>query len=122
MGNVFSDPRQSGQFNRNRENGRKPALNSHITERRKSQASNETTNSTKDNKGQQAKKNEAAVRINKPVTTDSGPGRPPKSNIQRKVNTEPKMQQKVENSAVTRRPPIGQQDVRKKFLSVHQLL
>lgn len=73
--------------------------------------SNETTNTAKDSKSVQAKKNEAAARPNKPVTPDSGPGRPPKSNIQRNGNTEPKMQRKIENNTVTRRPLIGQQDV-----------
>lgn len=114
MGNVVSDPRQSGQFSRNRENGRKPSVDSHVIEKRKLPAPNETTSITaRDSKSQLAKKNEAAVRLNKPVSADSGPGRPPKSNMQRKSNVEPKMQQKVDNNALTKRPPIGQQDVRK---------
>lgn len=89
-------------------------MNNQITERRKLQTSNETTNTAKDNKSVQAKKNEASVRPNKPVTTDSGPGRPPISNIQRAGATEPKMQRKIENNTVTRRPLIGQQDVSEK--------
>jgi len=54
------------------------------------------------------------VRPNKPVTSDSGPGRPlPSNNLQRKSNVEPKMQQKIENNSLARRPPIGHLDVRK---------
>lgn len=108
------NPRQSGQFNKNRENGRKPAMDNQVVEKRKVQASNETafTFTAKDTKSQQAKKNEASVRLNKPVTADSGPGRPPKSNMQRKASDEPKMavQQKIENNTITRRPPIVQQN------------
>ncbi|XP_020238654.1 probable mediator of RNA polymerase II transcription subunit 26b isoform X2 [Cajanus cajan] len=106
------NPRPTEQFNKNRENGRRPALNGQLIEKRKLQASHETDISTRDRevKSQQPKKNEAAVWLNKPVTADSGPGRPPKSNMQRKSNMEPKMQQKVENNSNTRRPPTGQLD------------
>ncbi|CAL0332829.1 unnamed protein product [Lupinus luteus] len=102
------NPRQSGQFSRNHENVRKPSVDSHAIEKRKLQASNPTSITNKDSKSQLPRKIEAAVRLNKPVTADSGPGRPPKSSMQRK-NMEPKMQPKIEN-AITKRPPIGQQD------------
>lgn len=104
------NPRQSGQFNRNRENGRKPSMDSQNIEKRKLQTSNETNITAKDSKSQPVRKNEAAVRLNKPIASDSGPGRPPKSSMQRKSNVGPKMQQQMENSTITRRPPIGQQD------------
>ncbi|TKY62731.1 mediator of RNA polymerase II transcription subunit 26b [Spatholobus suberectus] len=104
------NPRPSGQFNKNRENGRKPASDSQVIDRRKLQASHEPAITTREVKSQQPKKNEAAVRPNKPVTADSGPGRPPKSNMQRKSNMEPMIQQKIENSSITKRPPIGQLD------------
>ncbi|RDY11232.1 putative mediator of RNA polymerase II transcription subunit 26b, partial [Mucuna pruriens] len=102
------NPRPSGQFNRNRENGRKPALDSQVIERRKLQASPETAIITREVKSQKAKKNEAPVKLNKPVTADSGPGQPSKSNMKRKSNMEPKMQQKIDNNSIARRPPIGQ--------------
>ncbi|KAK7336425.1 hypothetical protein VNO77_16966 [Canavalia gladiata] len=101
------NPRQSMQFNKNHENGRRPVLDSQVIEKRKSK---ETTITTKDSKSQQTKKNEAGVKPNKPVPADSGPGRPPKSNMQRKSNMEPKMQQKIEKSSITKRSPSGQQD------------
>ncbi|MCH79608.1 putative mediator of RNA polymerase II transcription, partial [Trifolium medium] len=61
-------------------------------------------NKNHDNKIQQLKKNEAAVRQNKPkpVDADSGPSGPRRyqtSNVQRNGNVEPKMQQKLESSA-----------------------
>ncbi|CAL0323524.1 unnamed protein product [Lupinus luteus] len=106
----YGNPRQSGQFNRNRENGRKPSMDSHTIEKGLMQASNATSITNRDSKSQHAKKNEAAVRLNKPLTADSGLGRPPKSSMQRKSNAEPKVQQKVDNNTLTKRPPIGQQD------------
>ena len=122
MGNYFSDPRPTGPFSKNHENGRKPAFDSHVLEMRKLQPSHDTVVINRDVKSQQqAMENKAAVmpvRPNKPVTADSGPGRPPKSNVQRKSNMEPKMQQKMENNSITRRPPTAQLDVRKN-LFVH---
>ncbi|MED6132668.1 hypothetical protein PIB30_021151 [Stylosanthes scabra] len=98
------NPRQSGQF-KNRENGRKPSMDNQNVEKRKSQASNETNNGV-------AKRTEPAVRPSRAATGDSGPGRPPKSSMQRKSNAEPKPkpEQKVNNGTVTRKPPVEQQD------------
>ncbi|BAT85099.1 hypothetical protein LR48_Vigan10g023300 [Vigna angularis] len=91
------NPRPSGPSHKNRvNNGRKPAA---IPNR--------------EDKSQQAKRNVAdvPVRPNKPVSSDSGPGRPlPSNNMQRKSNVEPKMQQKIENNSIPRRHPIGHLD------------
>ncbi|KAE9588666.1 hypothetical protein Lal_00030366 [Lupinus albus] len=106
----YGNPRQSGQSNRNRENGRKPSMDSHTIEKGIMHASNATSITNKDSKSQQAKKNEAGVSLNKPLNADSGLGRPPKSSIQRKSNAQPKMQQKVDNNTLTKRPSIGQQN------------
>jgi len=99
LANFVSDPRPSGPSHKNRDNnGRRPAI------------------PNREEKSQQAKRNEAdvPVRPNKPVTSDSGPGRPlQNNNMQRKSNVEPKMQQRMENNSITRRPPIGHLDVRK---------
>ncbi|KAG5055008.1 hypothetical protein GLYMA_03G124700v4 [Glycine max] len=112
------NPRPTGPFSKNHENGRKPAFDSHVLEMRKLQPSHDTVVINRDVKSQQqAKENKAAVmpvRPNKPVTADSGPGRPPKSNVQRKSNMEPKMQQKMENNSITRRPPTAQLDKSKR--------
>ncbi|TKY53428.1 mediator of RNA polymerase II transcription subunit 26b [Spatholobus suberectus] len=103
------NPRHSGEFIKNREH-RRPALNSQNTGKRKPQASNEANIIARDSKGQQAKKNEAAVRLNKPVTADSGPGRPPKSTMQKKGNIEQKMQQNIVKSAIPKNPHVHQLD------------
>ena len=130
MGNLFSDPRQNGEFNKNRENGRKPPLDSQNTAKRKQQPSNEGN--------QQIKKNESVVNLNKAVTPDSGPGKPPKPSMQQKANmeprmqqksnveprmqqksnVEPRMQQKVDNNAIAKRSPVAQQDVRKNLFAL----
>ncbi|QHO17429.1 putative mediator of RNA polymerase II transcription subunit 26b [Arachis hypogaea] len=102
IGRCFSDPRQSGQV-KNRENGRKPSMDIQHMEKRKPQASNDTA---KDSKSQLVKRNEATVKPSRPVAADSGPGRPPKSSMQRKSNVEPR----TENGTVTRKPPVDQQD------------
>ncbi|XP_061356301.1 uncharacterized protein LOC133300711 [Gastrolobium bilobum] len=106
----YGNPRQSGQFNRNCENGRKPALDSQVVEKRKSEASIEPSITAKDSKSQQPRKNEVAVRLNKPETVDNGPVRPPKSTMQRKSNMEPKMQPKIENNTIPKKPPMIQKD------------
>ncbi|CAJ1915878.1 unnamed protein product [Sphenostylis stenocarpa] len=89
------NPRPSGPSHKNRDNnGRKPTI------------------PNREIKSQQAKKNETAVPVRpiKPVATDSGRGKPPLSKMQGKSNVEPKMQQRIENNSMTRRPPSGQLD------------
>ncbi|KAK7393038.1 hypothetical protein VNO78_21489 [Psophocarpus tetragonolobus] len=104
------NPQHSGEFIKNHENER-PSLNSQNTVKRKPQPSNEANIIAKDCKPQQAKNNEAAVRPNKPVIADSGPGRPPKSTMQKKkCNIEPKMQQNRVKSAIPKDPQVLQQD------------
>lgn len=130
MGNVVSDPRNNGEFNRNRENGRKPALENQNISKRKQQLPDEANGVTKD-KGQQIKKQEPVVKSNKPINTqsgfgrpqeilvrpnrpsntDSGPGRPPKPGVGQKVNNETKFLQKSDKPAIQRKPVVGQQDV-----------
>ncbi|KAF7803985.1 putative mediator of RNA polymerase II transcription subunit 26b isoform X1 [Senna tora] len=98
--------RQTGEFTRIREHISKPSVDSQNIAKRKPQASNEA----KESKSNQAKKNEVAMRLNKPVISESGPGRPPKSNVQQKSNTGPKMQQKVDRNVIPKRPLVSQQD------------
>ncbi|KAK7278974.1 hypothetical protein RJT34_24015 [Clitoria ternatea] len=93
----YGNPRQSGEFKKN-------------TAKRKPQASNEANTIAKDSKGQQANKNEADGRLNKPAIADSGPGRPPKSTMPKKGNIESKMQQNIVKSGTPRKPQIRQLD------------
>ncbi|XP_061337240.1 probable mediator of RNA polymerase II transcription subunit 26b [Gastrolobium bilobum] len=86
----YENPQQSGQF--------------------KSEASIKPSITAKDSKSQQPRKNEVAVRLNKPETVDNFPVRPPKSTMQRKSNMEPKMQPKIENNTIPKKPPMIQKD------------
>lgn len=130
MGNVDSDPRNNGEFNKNRENGRKPSLDNQNMSKRKQQLPDEANVLPKD-KGQQIKKQEPVVKLskpcntssgfgrpqetsvrpNKPLNADSGPGRPPKPGVVHKVNNETKFLQKSDRPAIQRKPVVGQQDV-----------
>lgn len=112
MGIVVSDPRQSGEFIKNRENGRRPAPNNQNIVRRKQQASNGSDVIVKDSKNQQEKKNEAVLKLIKSANVGSGPGRPFKSSTQRRENVEPMMLQKMDRNVVPRRPLAAPQDVR----------
>ncbi|XP_019427652.1 PREDICTED: probable mediator of RNA polymerase II transcription subunit 26b isoform X1 [Lupinus angustifolius] len=102
------NPQQSREFIKNRDNGRRPSLDSQNMAKRKHQASNKANIIGKDSKNQQTKKNGTFVRLNKPVDADSGPGRPPKSSVQKKSNIEPKMQPKIVKTAVQKRHQIQQ--------------
>ncbi|KAJ1436030.1 Transcription elongation factor, TFIIS/CRSP70, N-terminal, sub-type [Sesbania bispinosa] len=109
-GEFCLDPQQSGEFIKNL--GRRPCMNSQNIAKPNSnpRVSNEANTVPKDSKSQQAKKNEAAVRLNKPKTADSGPGRPPKSTMQKEGNIQPKMQQNILKSAVPKKPHVDQLD------------
>ena len=130
MGNVVSDPRNNGEFNKNRENGRKPSLENQNISKRKQQLPGEANYLPKD-KGQPIKKQEpvvksnklvntvsgfgrpqeTSVRPNKPSNIDFGPGRPPKPGVGHKLNVETKLLQKSDKPAILRKPVVGQQDV-----------
>lgn len=114
MRNIFSDLRKSGPPNKNRDIGRKPASDTLVKDKRNFPVFNATAIPSNDNKSQQMKKTEAAVRLNKPVAADAGRGRPLNSNIQRKPNVELRPQQKAGNSTVPKRPLNALQDVSKK--------
>ncbi|XP_028766811.1 probable mediator of RNA polymerase II transcription subunit 26b isoform X2 [Neltuma alba] len=104
------NPRQSGEFIKNRENGRRPALDNQNIVKRKPQASDGAEAMVRDSRNQQAKKNEAVAKLNKSATVGSGPGRPLKSSMQRRENMEPRMLQKMDRSGVPKRPLAGPQD------------
>ncbi|XP_054781963.1 probable mediator of RNA polymerase II transcription subunit 26b isoform X2 [Prosopis cineraria] len=105
------NPRQGGEFIKNREHGRRPALDNQNIVRRKQQTSDGVDTVVKVIKSQQIKGNEASVKLNKSATVGSGPGRPLKSSMQRRENMEPRMLQKMDRSGVPKRPPLaGQQD------------
>lgn len=107
---FFPDPRNSGEFIKNRANGRRPSVENQNTTKRNQQSRNEVNILRKENKIQQVKK-EAGMKPGKPVNAGSGPGRPPKLSMEQKIKNETKFQQKSDKIAVQRRPAIGAQDV-----------
>lgn len=72
------NPRNSGEFNKNHEVGRKPSAIKQDTPKQREPP-------TKDKKVQQMRRQEPLSKPNKPLNTQSGPGRPPKLNDELKV-------------------------------------
>ncbi|KAK4377878.1 hypothetical protein RND71_004174 [Anisodus tanguticus] len=103
------NPRNSGKFNENRGNGRKPSLD---------KPRNSFYAAPKEKKVEQQKKQEAVikkqttvVKPNKPAGGGSGPGRPikPASEQKLKIN-ETNFQQKADKSTIQKRPVLSQQN------------
>ncbi|KAL3533499.1 hypothetical protein ACH5RR_007020 [Cinchona calisaya] len=114
------NPQNSGEFNKNRDNGRKPSLENQNAPRRKQQIHDRLITSPKDRKGEQLKKQEpvmkkqeavmvkqAASKQNKPALGESGPGRPPKPSVD-KLQT--KSQLKSDNGKIQKRELPSQQN------------
>ncbi|KAL9427855.1 hypothetical protein AB3S75_029941 [Citrus x aurantiifolia] len=104
----FGNPRNSGEFIKNRESGRKSSVENQNIAKRKQQTPNEPNVLAKDNNSLQMKRQEAVVRpnkpSNKPSNTNSGPGRPLKQNMGQKVDNESKLQQKSDKAAINKKP------------------
>ncbi|XP_060177250.1 probable mediator of RNA polymerase II transcription subunit 26b [Lycium barbarum] len=103
------NPRNSGEFNENRGNGRKPSLD---------KPRNSFDAALKERKGEQQKKQEAVikkqttiVKPNKPSGGNSGPGRPikPASEQKLKIN-ETNFEQKSDKGTLQKRPVPSQQN------------
>lgn len=102
----FGNPRNSGEFSKNRDYGRRPTQESQNNMRLKQQIANVAI--VKDNKIHQVKKQEVVVKPNMP--SNSGPGRPLKPSTQQKVNNNAKSQQKSDKGAIQKRTITGQQN------------
>ncbi|GMN53174.1 hypothetical protein TIFTF001_022311 [Ficus carica] len=112
------NPRNSGEFSKNRDNGRKPSMENENVEKRKPKSPAEANLLAKEHKNQQQKKQEGVMKTTKPSNTDSGPGRPPRISNEQKVRNEVKSQQKPDRPALQRRPLSVPQD---KFKSTEDL-
>lgn len=108
---FFPDPRNSGEFIKNRENGRRPSVENQNIIKRKQQSPNEVNVLREENKIQQVQKQEAGMKPSKPVNAGSGPGRPPKLSMEQKIKNETEFQQKSDKIVIQRRPAICVQDV-----------
>ncbi|KAG2683646.1 hypothetical protein I3843_10G042200 [Carya illinoinensis] len=104
------NPRNSGEFSKNRDYGRKPTQECQNNTKRKQQTPNVANVLAKDNKSHQVKKQEVVLKPNKPSTTGYGPGRPPKISTEQMVSDETKSKQKSDKVAIHKRPVTGQQN------------
>jgi hypothetical protein len=115
------NPRNNGGlFTKNRESerkassnsGRRPSAENQNVMKRKQQSPHEVNNAiTKENKSQQWRRQDGgdAVKPNKPLNSESGPGRPPRVAVEQKAN-ESKLQQKPDRGFNQRKLPTGQED------------
>lgn len=112
------NPRNSGEFNENRGNGRKSLLDNENNPVRKKQSADFFDAAPKERKGEQQKKQETVIkkqtpfmRPNKPSGCDSGPGRPIKPALEQKLKTsEMNFQQRSDKGTVQKRPVSTQQN------------
>ncbi|KAF7145670.1 hypothetical protein RHSIM_Rhsim04G0114000 [Rhododendron simsii] len=107
------NPRNSGEFNKNRENGRKPPREDRNIPKQKPR---ETHAPVIDKKGDEMrpalKKQGAVAKLSKPSSnTESGPGRPTKAvHVERKVSNGTKFQEKPDKATIIQKPLAVQQD------------
>ncbi|KAI8559303.1 hypothetical protein RHMOL_Rhmol04G0161500 [Rhododendron molle] len=107
------NPRNSGEFNKKRENGRKPPREDRNVPKQKPR---EIHAPVIDNKGDEMrpalKKQSAVAKPCKPSSnTESGPGRPTKAvQVERKVSNGTKFQEKSDKATIIQKPLAVQQD------------
>lgn len=108
------NPQNSGEFNKNRDNGRKPSLEDRNVPKQKQAAHDNLIPSPKDQKGEQMKKQEAVTKKqegmmkkqaavakpNRPSFGESGPGRPTKPSVDQ---CQMKSQQKSDKGTIQKR-------------------
>ncbi|XP_057461901.1 probable mediator of RNA polymerase II transcription subunit 26b [Actinidia eriantha] len=112
------NPRNSsGEFNKNRQTGRKPSRENQNVPKWNQQVPHESYIPAKDKKGEEMKKQgpvlkkqAALVKPHRPSNTESGLVRPAKVNVEQKVNNERKFQEKSEKATVQRKLVPVQQD------------
>nr|GMD43046.1 probable mediator of RNA polymerase II transcription subunit 26B [Ipomoea batatas] len=105
------NPHTSGEFKKNRENGRKPSVENQSIPVRKDQLSERANPSSRDPKNKPPKKDEAVMKKqttvdkpNKPSASDSGPRRPAKPALDHKASSyEMKSQQRSDGTTLPKR-------------------
>ncbi|XP_019162680.1 PREDICTED: probable mediator of RNA polymerase II transcription subunit 26b isoform X4 [Ipomoea nil] len=105
------NPRNSGEFNKNHENGRKPSVENHNVPVRKPQFNERPNVAPRNIKNEPPKKQEVVMKkqetdskLNKPSAGDFGPGRPTRPAV------EQKFQQKPDKSKLQKRPVVSNQN------------
>nr|GMC88603.1 probable mediator of RNA polymerase II transcription subunit 26B [Ipomoea batatas] len=108
---AITDPQNSGEFNKNHENGRKPSVENHNIPVRKQQFNDRPNVTPRDIKNEPLKKQEVVMKkqatdskLNKPSAGDFGPGRPTRPAV------EQKFQQKPDKSKLQKRPVVSNQN------------
>ncbi|XP_057486966.1 probable mediator of RNA polymerase II transcription subunit 26b [Actinidia eriantha] len=112
------NPRNSsGEFNKNRQTGRKPSRENQNVPKRNPQVPHEPYVPAKDKKSEEMKKQgpilkkqAALVKSHRLSNTESGLVRPTKANVEHKVGIETKFQQRSEKSTLQKKPVADQQD------------
>ncbi|KAL6134912.1 hypothetical protein ACLB2K_067140 [Fragaria x ananassa] len=108
----YGNPRNNGQYTRNRGNGRKPSLEKQKFVKQEQQYESDEGNvlPRKIKSEPVMVKQEVDVKPNRPSNTNSGPGRPPKITMEQKgVSSVMNIEQRTEKSSIQKRPVTGQQ-------------
>ncbi|XP_074276763.1 putative mediator of RNA polymerase II transcription subunit 26b [Silene latifolia] len=100
------NPRNCGEFNKNRETGRKPAVVKPGVPKRREEPPKEETPASKDNRPRQMNNQLPLPKPSKPSSTPSGNGRPLKPNGDDKLPKDLKCQLNHEKPVVQRRPTL----------------
>lgn len=108
----YGNPRNSGQFTKNRENGTRPYLEKQNIVKQEQQYVSDQGNVLPKEINNEPKKQEVVVKPNRPSSnTNSGPRRPPKVSMEQKgVNNVSKIDKKTDAVSFRNRQPTGQQD------------
>ncbi|GKV45174.1 hypothetical protein SLEP1_g52285 [Rubroshorea leprosula] len=105
------NPRNCGEFIKNRDNGRRPSQVNQKAMKQKQQTPKDANMVAKDNTVQQTKRQETVVKPNnRPLNTDLGSARPPRQSAEQKANNELKLQQKSEKMVLEKKPLSSQQE------------
>uniref|UniRef100_A0A6N2N805 TFIIS N-terminal domain-containing protein n=1 Tax=Salix viminalis TaxID=40686 RepID=A0A6N2N805_SALVM len=104
------NPRNGGEFIKNRESGRRPSTENQNIATWKQQTPRGANMISKDNESQQMRRQEAVFKASKPSSANSGPGRPLKQNVEQKKSKETALIRKTDKVTSQRKPPTGQQD------------
>ncbi|KAL6140494.1 hypothetical protein ACLB2K_058793 [Fragaria x ananassa] len=108
----YGNPRNNGQYTRNRENGRKPSLEKQKFVKQEQQYESDEGNvlPRKIKSEPVMVKQEVDVKPNRPSITNSGPRRPPKITMEQKgVSSVTNIEQRTEKSSIQKRQVTGQQ-------------
>ncbi|KAJ8570315.1 hypothetical protein K7X08_037287 [Anisodus acutangulus] len=102
--------RDSGEFNKNQESGRKASVGNNNSVR-KQQFTESVTVAPKDKKGEEPKKKTSVVKPNKPFGGESRPGKSIRAILERRLNNDDmKLLQKSDKSKIQKRPVPTQQN------------